>query len=330
MLPSSHNVAAQRVNSHQAKINNTLLLPEIDATTTPATRGGQLAYDVPTHQVVYADDTLLWQPAGNNRVSEVTLSDEHASLPHSRRLVSSASVTVTDNGAGSTLQLVDASSVTVSLSSAGGTTSLVSGTGSGPALAIKGLSAGAGVSLSSTGTDVTITNSSPASSVTLTSAGGTQSLVNAGSGTALALKGLTAGNNVALSTTANDVTISAAPSDIHTDRVFFADTANTDHTIAAENLGPGAVYECTALNAAHTLTLPTVASLLAAFPQLTTNSSYIVTFFHDNAAGGTLTIAANTGWTLAANTLNAGSSSFALILITDAVAQTAKMWRPSS
>jgi hypothetical protein len=78
-----------------------------------------------------------------------------------------------------------ASSVT--LGSAGGDESLVND-GVGPALATKGLSAGAGITLSSGPNAVTITNSSAATSVTLTSAGG-QSIVSDGTGPSLAVKG---------------------------------------------------------------------------------------------------------------------------------------------
>lgn len=92
-----------------------------------------------------------------------------------------------------------------SLTSAGGTTLVNDGTG--PALAVKGLTAGTGVSLSASATEVTINNSSPASSVTLTSAGGTETLVNDGTGPTLANKGLTAGTGVSLSSDATSVTI---------------------------------------------------------------------------------------------------------------------------
>lgn len=86
-----------------------------------------------------------------------------------------------------------------------GTTSLVN-SGTGPALALKGLTTGTGVSLSNTTTDVTVTNNSPASSVTLTNAG-TTTIVNDTTGPTLALKGLVAGTGVSLSNTATNVTV---------------------------------------------------------------------------------------------------------------------------
>jgi hypothetical protein len=80
-------------------------------------------------------------------------------------------------------------------------------------LANKGLTAGAGISLSSDAVSVTVTNSSPASSVTLASAGGTETLVNDGTGPALATKGLTAGAGISLTGAATSVTIAATGGD---------------------------------------------------------------------------------------------------------------------
>ena len=110
--------------------------------------------------------------------------------------------------------VVPASIIEASLTSAGGTESLVND-GVGPTLATKGLTAGAGISLSSTGTDITITNTATASSVTLTNAGGSssESLVNDGIGPALATKGLVAGTNISLSSTGAEVTITNSAPD---------------------------------------------------------------------------------------------------------------------
>jgi len=99
-----------------------------------------------------------------------------------------------------------ASSVT--LASAGGTETLVVD-GTGPDLTNKGLTAGAGISLTGAANDVTIANTSPASSVTLASAGGTETLVQDGTGPTLATKGLTAGAGITLTGAANDITIAA-------------------------------------------------------------------------------------------------------------------------
>lgn len=92
----------------------------------------------------------------------------------------------------------------VSLASAGGTESLVQD-GVGPALSVKGLTAGAGVTLTPSANDITITNASPASAVTLASAGGTESLVVDGVGPSLSVKGLSAGADISLTPTAGDI-----------------------------------------------------------------------------------------------------------------------------
>ena len=94
----------------------------------------------------------------------------------------------------------------VTLNTAGGTETLVND-GVGPILATKGLTAGAGISLTGTANDITITNTDTGSAVTLASAGGSQTLVNDGTGPSLATKGLTAGNGINLFSSATAVTI---------------------------------------------------------------------------------------------------------------------------
>lgn len=104
----------------------------------------------------------------------------------------------------------------VTLTSAGGSQSLVND-GTGPTLAVKGLSAGTGILLAaSVGNDfISISNTSPASSVTLTSSGGTETLVNDGTGPSLATKGITAGTGISLSSTSTDLTVTnSAPDQI--------------------------------------------------------------------------------------------------------------------
>ena len=101
----------------------------------------------------------------------------------------------------------------VSLSSAGGVETLVND-GTGPTLAVKGLTASTGISLTSTATAITLTNNDPGSAVTLTDAGvgsGHQNLVNDGTGPALAVKGLVAGTGITLSSTGTDITIAGSP-----------------------------------------------------------------------------------------------------------------------
>lgn len=98
----------------------------------------------------------------------------------------------------------------VTLTSAGGPVSLVND-GFGPALAIKGLSVGGGISLSDAGTFVTIINDSPATSVTLGSVGAGQSIVNDGNGPALVTKSIVGGNGISVTSSLTTVTISATP-----------------------------------------------------------------------------------------------------------------------
>jgi hypothetical protein len=97
----------------------------------------------------------------------------------------------------------------VTLTNVGGTETLVND-GAGPALGIKGLIAGTGMTLSSNSTSVTFTNNDPGSAVTLSSAGGTQTLVNDGVGPALATKGLSAGSGIALSSDSTSVTVAVS------------------------------------------------------------------------------------------------------------------------
>lgn len=102
----------------------------------------------------------------------------------------------------------------VTLTSAGGSQSLVND-GTGPSLAVKGLTAGGGILLlPSVGNDfISIVNTSPATGVTLTSAGGTETLVNDGTGPALATKGVNAGTGISLSSTATDLTVTNSAPD---------------------------------------------------------------------------------------------------------------------
>ena len=117
--------------------------------------------------------------------------------------------------------------VSVTLTDAGtGTHQSLVNDGTGPALAVKGLKAGTGISVSSTSTDITITNTDLGSSVALTSAGGTETLVNDGTGPSLATKGITAGTGISLSSTATDLTVTnAAPDQV------VAITAGTDISV---------------------------------------------------------------------------------------------------
>lgn len=110
---------------------------------------------------------------------------------------SDASLIVTE-----TTDTVNLAAPPILLNSAGGTVSLVND-GTGPILAVKGLSAGAGISLdSSDPTKITI-----GTTIALGSAGGVESLVNNGSVPNLAIKGLTAASGISLTSAATAVTI---------------------------------------------------------------------------------------------------------------------------
>jgi hypothetical protein len=94
----------------------------------------------------------------------------------------------------------------VTLTSAGGTETLVND-GTGPALAIKGITAGTGISLSGAATALTITNSDPASGVALTNAGTGTSLVSDGAGPSLSNNSISAGSSISLTSASSNVAI---------------------------------------------------------------------------------------------------------------------------
>jgi hypothetical protein len=122
-----------------------------------------------------------------------------------RGLTAGTGIALTQNANDVTIANTDPGSA-VALTSAGGTETLVND-GVGPALATKGLTAGAGVGLTATASAITIANTDPGSAVALTSAGGAETLVNDGVGPALATKGLTAGVGISLTATASAITI---------------------------------------------------------------------------------------------------------------------------
>lgn len=97
--------------------------------------------------------------------------------------------------------------MSVTLSSTGVGQTIVN-TSIGPNLAVKGLNAGTGITLSPSANDITINNTCPTRYVTLSNAGQT-SIINTGVGPALAMKGLSAGNGVAFGVSATDVTVTA-------------------------------------------------------------------------------------------------------------------------
>lgn len=78
--------------------------------------------------------------------------------------------------------------------------------GSGPILATKSITAGAGIQVQSFVNNVAIVNTSPATDVVLSSAGGT-TLVTDGTGPTLAVKGLSAGTNISVVDSGTALTI---------------------------------------------------------------------------------------------------------------------------
>jgi len=100
-------------------------------------------------------------PATN--VSFITANDESGVLSQSRQLATSGSdITITDNGAGSTLVLAVNGASGVTLNNAGVGTSLVND-GIGPTLALKSLTAGFGISFGGDATNITINSNTSTS-----------------------------------------------------------------------------------------------------------------------------------------------------------------------
>lgn len=105
----------------------------------------------------------------------------------------------------------DGTAVPTTLSSVGAGYSLVNN-GLGPALAIKSLSvSGAGMSILSSATELIIQNTSPSSDITITDAGTGihESLLSSTTNPNFSTKGLVAGPNLSLTSTATDITIDA-------------------------------------------------------------------------------------------------------------------------
>lgn len=178
----------------------------------------------------------------------------------------------------------------LSLGSAGGTQTLVN-TGTGPGLVVKGLTAGAGISLTPSGNDITITNSAGASSVTLANAG-TTSLVNQGTGPALQTKGLVAGSNISFTTSATDITINSIS--------VTTTLASAGGTQTLVNQGTGPSLAIKGLTAGTGISLtPTANDITIA----STGSAVTL-----SSAGGTQTLVnSGTGPSLATKGLTAGT-----------------------
>lgn len=111
---------------------------------------------------------------------------------------------------GSVWTPLDGGYINTTLSSVGSGASIVND-GTGPSLAVKSLSVGTGLSLVSSATDLLLTNTSVASSITLTDAGtmAHETLLSNDIGPNFTTKGLQAGSNVILSSTATDIIINS-------------------------------------------------------------------------------------------------------------------------
>ena len=153
-----------------------------------------------------------------------------------------AGISISNNG---TDVLISGTGADVTLSSAGGTQTLVNHS-PGPALAIAGLSASAGITL--TPDAVPPTNVTIGTSIALTSAGGTQTLVNHGTVPNLEVAGLTAGNGILITPDASpptNITIANSAPTIHVQQVSavgagsFGIPANTRYGYAMATAGGG-------------------------------------------------------------------------------------------
>ena len=89
-----------------------------------------------------------------------------------------------------------------------GTNSLVA-SNINPAFTTKGLIAGSNISVSSTSTDLIINNTNPASSITLLNSGSGNSIINSSTNPNFSTKGIIAGSNISLTSTATDITINS-------------------------------------------------------------------------------------------------------------------------
>ena len=98
----------------------------------------------------------------------------------------------------------------ISVSSISGGTSMIASTSSNPSFVLKGLTASTGISLATVSNNVQITNSSPASAITLTNSGTTSLIGTTSANPSLRVKGLSAGNNITLTTVGDDVQINAS------------------------------------------------------------------------------------------------------------------------
>jgi hypothetical protein len=117
----------------------------------------------------------------------------------------------------------------VTLASSGGTSLVNDGTG--PALAIKGLTGGTGITVTDNVISLTITNSDPGSGVSLASIGTGQSIVNDSTGPTLVTKSITNGTGISVTGSATEIQITnSAPNVVQNTYTTF--TGNTGSSTA--------------------------------------------------------------------------------------------------
>jgi hypothetical protein len=139
-------------------------------------------------------------------------------------LLAGGGISLGSNATDVTITNTDGAS-TVNLSSAGGSQTLVSN-GTGPNLSVLGLTAGTGITFTTSASAITVTNSSPYTSVSLqnmTGMAGASVLASSPQtpNPNLYTKGILAGTNIAVTTSASDITISTAST------VSFTGNSNT-------------------------------------------------------------------------------------------------------
>jgi len=162
------------------------------------------------------------------------------------------------------------------LTNAGGDVSLVND-GTGPALAIKGLTAGIGMTLNDLGTVVSL--QANGANITLQNAGGggSTSLVNDGTGPDLFNKGLLEGTAISFGDSATAVTINATGTNIT------LTNAGGDQSLVSDGAGPS--LEIKGLTAGYDITLTSSPSTSVEISNGILTSSSLITLAQTNITG---------------------------------------------
>jgi hypothetical protein len=155
-----------------------------------------------------SDVTLSLQPGA---VGQNLITDGLGPNLALRGVAGGPHISVTSGATDVTVGFVGSTGDDVTLALAGGAVgqSIVND-GVGPALAVKGVAAGANISVTSSPTDLTVAyTGSTGDDVTLALDGGAvgQSIVNDGVGPALAVKGVVAGSNISVTSSPTDLTV---------------------------------------------------------------------------------------------------------------------------